>query len=141
MPLTEARLRTRMWLEVDGEQAIGLGRAILLTEIERQGSLNKAAKALSMSYRAAWGRLKKTEEVIGRPLVVEQDKGRGFSLTPEARELVAAFRAWYADVEAYALATARQRFPFPVVPFDSPGGADAPAKTATHQTPAASEKP
>lgn len=120
MSIKEARLRTRMWLEVNGEQAIGLGRAILLTEIERQGSLNKAAKALSMSYRAAWGRLKKTEEVIGRPLVIEQDKGRGFTLTPEAREMVAVFREWYADVEAYALRTAREQFPFPVIPYDQP---------------------
>ncbi len=121
MPIKEARLRARMWLEVEGEQAIGLGRAILLSEIDRQGSLNKAAKALSMSYRAAWGRLKKTEEVIGRPMVVEQDKGRGFALTPEGRALVDAFRAWYADVEAYALRTARQTFSFPVIPYDTPG--------------------
>ena len=117
MPINKARLRTRMWLDVNGEQAIGLGRAILLTEIERQGSLNKAAKALSMSYRAAWGRLKKTEEVIGKPLVIEQEKGRGFALTPEARELVATFREWYADVEAYALRSAKERFAFPSYNF------------------------
>jgi len=118
MPIDKARLRMRMWLDVNGEQAIGLGRAILLMEIERQGSLNKAAKALSMSYRAAWGRLKKTEEVIGKPLVVEQGKGRGFALTTEARELVSSFSDWYADVEAYALRAARERFAFPVVGYE-----------------------
>ncbi|EPR44519.1 putative transcriptional regulator, ModE family [Desulfovibrio sp. X2] len=119
MSLPEARLRLRMWLEMDGEQALGLGRAILLREVERQGSLNKAAKALGMSYRAAWGRLKKTEEVLGEHLVVEQEKGRGFTLTPHARELVEAFQEWYADVEAYAVRTAQNRFPFPVAPFES----------------------
>jgi len=119
MTSMKARLRLRMWLEMDGEQALGLGRAILLSEIERQGSLNKAAKALGMSYRAAWGRLKKTEEVMGVSLVAEQEKGRGFTLTPQARELVDTFQAWYDDVEAYALKTATARFPFPVTPYAS----------------------
>ena len=119
MTSMNARLRLRMWLEKDGEQALGLGRAILLREIERQGSLNKAAKALGMSYRAAWGRLKKTEEVMGVSLVAEQEKGRGFTLTPQARELVDTFQAWYDDVETYALKTAKTRFPFPVTPYAS----------------------
>ena len=119
MTSMKARLRLRMWLEMDGEQALGLGRALLLSEIERQGSLNKAAKALGMSYRAAWGRLKKTEEVMGVSLVAEQEKGRGFTLTPQARELVDTFQAWYDDVETYALKTATARFPFPVTPYAS----------------------
>ena len=48
-----------------------------------------------MSYRAAWGLLKVTEQALGAPLLRVTIGGRtggGAELTPAARELVRRFR-------------------------------------------------
>jgi molybdate transport system regulatory protein len=99
---------------------LGLGRAELLLRIEETGSLNRAAKAMGMSYRAAWGRLKASEAMTGEPLVDKSSGQRGFVLTPLGERLAQAFRQWYADVETYALERAGAIFPWPVKPFEEP---------------------
>lgn len=121
------RLRLHLWLEAEGGMVLGLGRAMLLAKVQELGSLNKAAKALGMSYRAAWGRLKKTEELLGQPLVVNAGGRSGFSLTPLGLSLVESFRRWHEDVERHALETSRERFPFEVRPFAGSDPFDAPA--------------
>jgi molybdate transport system regulatory protein len=119
----EAVQRMHIWLETkeDG-MLLGLGRIQLLELVEELGSLNKAAAAMSMSYRAAWGRMKQTETVIGAPLVERSGPKKGFQLTPLGHDIVRLFRAWHRDVEAYALARAREIFPWPVVPYDGKKG-------------------
>ncbi|MBI4798570.1 MAG: LysR family transcriptional regulator, partial [Desulfarculus sp.] len=58
-----------MWLERDGRVLFGQGRQELLAAIVETGSLAGAAQKLGMSYRAAWGRLKASEERLGLALV------------------------------------------------------------------------
>jgi len=49
---------------------------------------------LSMSYRAAWGRLKASEERLGFPLVEKSGLGRhAMQLTPAARSLMERYQA------------------------------------------------
>ena len=98
-----ATLRLRVWIEQEDETYIGIGSTLLLQQIEELGSLRKAAEKLGMSYRRAWGKLKKTEERIGQPLV-EKTKGQGqrFNLSPLGRELKDKFLHFYLDVEDYA---------------------------------------
>lgn len=81
-----AILRLRVWIEQEDETYIGIGSTLLLQHIEELGSLRKAAEALGMSYRRAWGKLKKAEQRIGQPLV-EKTKGNGqrFNLSLLAR--------------------------------------------------------
>ncbi|GFK93642.1 hypothetical protein NNJEOMEG_01476 [Fundidesulfovibrio magnetotacticus] len=110
-------LRLHLWLETPGGMLLGLGRAELLLRIHETGSLNQAAKAMGMSYRAAWGRLKATEEIVGGGLVEKTRGQRGFALSELGRELALAFQRWHADVEAYALKRAEETFPWPVKPF------------------------
>ncbi|WP_035104703.1 winged helix-turn-helix domain-containing protein [Desulfohalovibrio reitneri] len=112
-----ATLRMRMWLEDDGDQVLGLGRMVLLRQVAEQGSLNKAAKALGMSYRAAWGRMKRCQEKIGRPLVEKQGPHGGFVLTSFGREVLEALEAWYQEVEDFAAEAAARRLPFNVQTF------------------------
>jgi molybdate transport system regulatory protein len=77
-----------------------------------------------MSYRAAWGKIKKTEEVLGTRLIeITHGNRRGYQLTEEGRRLADAFDRWFRDVEAYALQRAGQLLPCEPRPFD-----DAPAK-------------
>ena len=111
-------LQLRLWLETPMGTLMGLGRAELLSGIHDSGSLNKAAKAMGMSYRWAWGRLKECEATVGEPLVTKVSGLKGFVLTPLGEELVKAFKLWNADVEAYALQRARELFPWPVKPIE-----------------------
>lgn len=89
------KLRTKMWIaDASGDVIFGMGRVKILTAIDRHGSINSAAKSLKMSYRAVWGRIKATEERLGRQLVVRTtggSSGGGSSLTPYAKKLVKSF--------------------------------------------------
>lgn len=115
-------LRVHLWLEREGSMFFGLGRVQLLELVDRLGSLNRAAKAVGMSYRAAWGRIKASEERLGAPLLAEASGRRGYELTPLARTLMADFMAWHREVEAFALQRAQEVFPWPVRPFQEPEG-------------------
>lgn len=55
----------KMWLSRSGEGAFGHGKWQLLEAIHREGSLRAAADALGISYRKAWGDLRKAERVLG----------------------------------------------------------------------------
>ncbi|WP_027178069.1 winged helix-turn-helix domain-containing protein [Maridesulfovibrio bastinii] len=112
-----ARVRMNLWLENDEGVMFGLGRAQLLKLIDELGSLNKAAKKLGMSYRAAWGRIKSTEEVLGDH-IVEKSRGRsGYNLTPLGIMILNEYKKWQADVESYALVKAREFFPWDIQPY------------------------
>ena len=113
----EAVQRLHIWLETKDGMLLGLGRIQLLELVEELGSLNKAAAAMGMSYRAAWGRMKQTETVIGAALVERSGPKKGFQLTPLGHEAVRLFRAWHHDVEQYALERARDIFPWTTNPY------------------------
>lgn len=88
------RIKSKVWLEANGRMIFSDGRLHLLREVERRGSLRRAAQRLGMSYRAAWGLLKVTERALGTPLLEVTIGGRhggGARLTPAARGLVRRF--------------------------------------------------
>jgi len=111
--LERTTIRLHLWMERGGSTLFGLGRLQLLERIETSGSLKAAAEELGMSYRAAWGKLKASEEALGLALVEKVGGNKsGCRLTPEGTALVEAFRAWFADVELHAVARANAIFPF-----------------------------
>lgn len=67
-------LKLRVWLERDGRFIMSEGRAKLLKRIEQLGSLSKAAKDMGMSYRHAWGIVRRISESAGGK-VVESVRG------------------------------------------------------------------
>jgi molybdate transport system regulatory protein len=87
--------RSKIWLEdSQGNVVFGLGRYRILKAIQRQGSLNAAAKELKMGYRAIWARIHATEERLGQRLLVKKkggSSGGGSALTPLAEDLVKRF--------------------------------------------------
>jgi molybdate transport system regulatory protein len=85
------KIRHKLWLEKDGRVIFGPGRFELLEAIEEHQSLSAAAKKLKMSYRAAWGRLRASEDRLGIPLVELTDNRQGMRLTEEAKVLKNAF--------------------------------------------------
>ncbi|TVQ99818.1 MAG: LysR family transcriptional regulator [Desulfovibrionales bacterium] len=106
-------LRLHVWLELANGHFFGLGRAQLLQRIQQHGSLSKAAEEMRMSYRAAWGKIKSTEEIMGVRLVEKVGGNKsGFRLTEEGRRIMEQFLDWYADVEKKALKSAQKRLPW-----------------------------
>jgi len=79
----------RFWLTLDGRNFIGRGRVELLHRIRETGSISKAAKAMKMSYKAAWDAVDAMNTAWQSPLV-ESGPG-GSRLTEDAERLIAAF--------------------------------------------------
>jgi len=118
MENTIPTIRIHLWLETGQGVYFGLGRALLLEKIDRYGSLQKAADALGMSYRAAWGKIKKTEEVLGIRLITPGAcKREGYRLTEQGREVMEKFILWFELVEQEALKAAQKTLPWNVQDF------------------------
>ncbi len=84
-------IKSKLWIEVDGEPVFGRGRRFLLHAIDKYGSINQAAKEISISYRKAWSYIKAMEERLGIKLVERQAGGKnggGAVLTKDAREFL-----------------------------------------------------
>lgn len=111
------RPKVQLWLSNENNQGFGHGRIELFRLIGRMGSLSKAARAMGMSYRAAWGKIKDMERAIGVRLVCSQGAKRdGYALTPEALALMDAFERWFNDVQEYAAQQANHYFPAQIAP-------------------------
>jgi molybdate transport system regulatory protein len=92
-------IKYKVWIEKDGKVVFGKGRDDILRAIDEQRSLNAAAKKLEMSYRAAWGRLKASEERLGMNLVDIGVHDKSMQLTPQARAIIKRFEKLEKDVE------------------------------------------
>ncbi|AGW12655.1 winged helix-turn-helix domain-containing protein [Megalodesulfovibrio gigas] len=100
--------RAHVWLERDGTVLLGPGRALLLERIDQMGSLRKASQSMSMSYRAAWGKIKKTEALLGQAVVEKTGHDRsGYSLTPYGKQVLALFLAVQRHVNLEAASKAQ----------------------------------
>ena len=90
------RVRSKVWLEDDGGEIVfGGGRLKMLELIDELGSMQAAAKALNMSYRGVWARIKATEKRLNLKLVetsLGRGKNRGSRLTPAAKALLSDFK-------------------------------------------------
>ncbi len=90
------KLRIKVWIECEtGDSVFGEGQMHILETIREQGSINAAAKALGMGYRSMWGRLRKMEKRLNKPLLVRIKGGAAggqSTLTPEAEDMVNKFK-------------------------------------------------
>ena len=59
------RVRSKVWLEVDGRFAVGEGAIALLEAVTARGSLRQAAVAIGWSYRHAWDYVRQIEAALG----------------------------------------------------------------------------
>ncbi|MGC9964414.1 MAG: LysR family transcriptional regulator [Syntrophobacteraceae bacterium] len=110
-----ATVRLHLWLESRDGLVFGPGRALLLAKIEEHGSLSKAAEELGMSYRAAWGKIRKTEKILGVRLIEQHgSKKEGNRLTEEGVMLKRQYLLWLREVEEGALRKAEEIFRWPV---------------------------
>ena len=79
---------------VGGENFGGPGRIALLASIAEHGSITQAAKAIKMSYKAAWDAIDSMNNLAGEPLVERLTGGKGGGgtrLTRRGEQLVENF--------------------------------------------------
>jgi len=90
------RVRSKIWLELDGEAVFGRGREALLKAIDTSGSINKAARDIKISYRKALSYIQTMEQRLGTTLVERKTgglHGGGATLTDEARVFLKKFES------------------------------------------------
>jgi molybdate transport repressor ModE-like protein len=87
-------VRSKVWIEAEGETAMCDFWAEIVESIARTGSLTKAAEALSVPVDTVERRLRESEERLGVRLVECERDGRGdvCELTAEAGELLRKYR-------------------------------------------------
>jgi molybdate transport system regulatory protein len=95
------KVKSKIWIELEGEVVFGLGRIRIFEAIEKTGSMKQAAALLGMSYRAAWGKVTTTEERLQLQLVERSQGNRrsGTTLTPAGRELLRHFSLFQQEAE------------------------------------------
>ncbi len=91
-------IKYKIWVEKDGKVLFGRGRDDILKAIDKERSLNAATLALGMSYRAAWGRIRASEERLGLKLV-ENEKNTRMMLTQQARDIINRFEALEKEID------------------------------------------
>jgi molybdate transport system regulatory protein len=92
----DLRIKSKLWIEIEGEPVFGRGRRFLLEAIDTHGSINRAAKKTGVSFRRAWSHIKAMEDRLGMQLVERTVGGRnggGAVITPGARTLLRRFEA------------------------------------------------
>ncbi|NVL91397.1 MAG: LysR family transcriptional regulator, partial [Desulfobacterales bacterium] len=71
--MKKLRARFKLWLSTENVEGVfGDGKWRLLKAIETEGSLKAASERLYISYRKAWGDLKKAQEALNATLVDKQ---------------------------------------------------------------------
>ena len=84
-------IKAKFWIENKGEVVLGGGKTALLLAVDRFGSIQRAADEFGMSYRHAWGALKKIEQRAGFKIMDTKLgglDGGGARLTPKGKDFV-----------------------------------------------------
>lgn len=88
-------LKGTIWMTVGDANFGGPGRVELLARIAECGSITQAAKAMKMSYKAAWDAVDTMNNLAGEPLVERVTGGKGGGgtrLTRRGEQLIVNFR-------------------------------------------------
>ncbi len=96
MTATQPKLLGKLLIETAMGSFLGDKRIRLLEAIDQFGSISQAAKAVPISYKAAWDAVDDMNNVAPEPLVNRSTGGRhggGTELTAFARRLIAFYRA------------------------------------------------
>ena len=93
-----------LWLSVNDVAFLGEERITLLEQIAARGSITQAAKAVGVSYKAAWDAVDAMNNIAPAPVVETATGGRGGGgarLTDEGRRLISAYRTVAAEYQRF----------------------------------------
>ena len=86
--MAKLKLKSSQWIvDENNNIIIGEGRAKILENIEKTGSMNQAAKLMQMSYKAVWSKIKATEKHMN-VCIVHTDRKDGSRLSQSGEELL-----------------------------------------------------
>ncbi len=88
-------LKGSLWMSVGDRSFGGHGRVALLALVAELGSITRAAKAMKMSYKAAWDAIDQMNSLVGESLVERTTGGKGGGstrLTGRGRQIITNFR-------------------------------------------------
>lgn len=97
------------------QKCFGPGVAELLDNVRELHSLRAAARSMGMAYSKAWSITKTAEEGLGFKLLNSSSggvNGGGAVLTPQAEQLLCAYRAYCAEVRRCGAALYGEYFSF-----------------------------
>jgi len=105
-------IRAKFWIENRGEVVLGGGKTALLLAVDRLGSIQRAADEFGMSYRHAWGAIKKIEQRAGFRILDKKIGGRdgGARLTPKGKEFIKNVDSLLRDLETTVEKRFKRRF-------------------------------
>ncbi|GAB5417699.1 MAG: winged helix-turn-helix domain-containing protein [Crocinitomicaceae bacterium] len=75
--MPQYHIKSRIWIGSTKGMLLGEGRIALLREIEKHGSISKAAKSMEMSYKKAWRLVDEMNKNAKKPLVQQKIGGKG----------------------------------------------------------------
>ncbi len=84
-------IKAKFWIENGGEVVLGGGKTALLLAVDRLGSIQRAADEFGMSYRHAWGAIRRIEKRAGFKIVDTKlggKEGGGARLTQRGKAFV-----------------------------------------------------
>ncbi len=90
------KIKSKMWLELQGRPIMGEGRMAMLQAIRDNCSILQAAHKTGISYRRIRGAIHDMETSLGQTLVLTRRGGRHgghAELTPAAEALLDAFKS------------------------------------------------
>jgi len=105
-------IKAKFWIENRGEVVLGGGKAALLLAVDRFGSIQEAADEFGMSYRHAWGAIRKIEQRAGFKMLDTKLGGKdaGAQLTPKGRAFVVKVDSVLTDLQAIVEKRFKQKF-------------------------------
>ena len=91
------KLSCKAWLECNGKPLIGKGGVEILSAIDKEHSISKAAKKLDMSYRYVWNYIQEVQQALNEPVVETfkggKEGGGGAVITELGKSLIEEYRA------------------------------------------------
>lgn len=91
MKESNVKLKSKLWIEINGVKCFGPGPCTLLEYIDETGSISQAAKKMKMSYKKAWEIVNRLNEVTEHPLVSTNtggEHGGGSFVSEKGKEIM-----------------------------------------------------
>ncbi|MGM0677252.1 MAG: TOBE domain-containing protein [Pseudomonadota bacterium] len=92
----QPEIEGQFWFKLQGKPFLGSARIQLLEQVAATGSISAAARAIGMSYKAAWDAIDAMNNLSDQPLLKRQAGGRhggGTRLTAHGEQVIAQYRA------------------------------------------------